>query len=199
MVSNVVFTSLQFIYIYVFSVCILLLFHFQSFEKISPTLLQVLQPLSVVVNVQLTTNRMCMKNNPHASRTSRNKMSVTWDLYCCLVQQWEALRTCCSTFPITTKWCYDQDVKVVPGTTFTKRMCGSLQKHVITWRTCKWSVNIFKTATWGPLGHLLHILNDRFEDTKLLNYLRRPCKVIYNWKHCITYSEAIALTLLTQI
>jgi len=35
-------------------------------------------------------------------------------------------------FPITTKWCFDQDVKVVPGATFTKRMCDrccSLQKR----------------------------------------------------------------------
>jgi len=50
----------------------------------------------------------------------------------CLVRQWETLRTCCSAFPIATKWCFDQDVKVVPGTTFTKRTCnrcGSLQKR----------------------------------------------------------------------
>jgi len=58
-------------------------------------------------------------------------MSTTWDLYCCLLPQCEALHTCCLSFPITTKWCFDQDVKVVPGATFTKRMCdrcGSLQK-----------------------------------------------------------------------
>ena len=38
---------------------------------------------------------------------------------------------CRSAFPITTKWCFDQDVKVVPDATFTKRTCdrcGSLQK-----------------------------------------------------------------------
>jgi len=48
---------------------------------------------------------------------------------------------------------------------------------VITWRTCKWSVNIFKLAAWGPLGqigwgplgHLLHILDEPFQYTKLLN------------------------------
>ena len=38
-----------------------------------------------------------------------------------LVLQCEALCTCCSAFLIATKWCFDQDVKVVPGTTFTKR------------------------------------------------------------------------------
>ena len=44
----------------------------------------------------------------------------------------EALRTCCSAFPITTKWCFDQDAKVLPGATLTKRTCnrcGSLQKR----------------------------------------------------------------------
>jgi len=60
----------------------------------------------------------------HVPQTSRNKMSITWDLCNCLVPQCEALRTCFSAFPITTKWCFDQDVKVVPGTTFTKRTCN---------------------------------------------------------------------------
>jgi len=85
-----------------------------------------------VVNVRFTTNGMCVKNNTHVPRTSRNRMSTTWDLYCCLVPQCEAVRTCCSALLITTKWCFDQDVKVVPGTTFTKRICngcGSLQKR----------------------------------------------------------------------
>jgi len=58
---------------------------------------------------------MWVKKNTHVARTSRNKMSTTRDLYCCLVPQYEALRTCCSALPITTKWCFDQDVKVVPG------------------------------------------------------------------------------------
>jgi len=26
--------------------------------------------------------------------------------------------------PITTKWCFDQNVKVVPDATFTKRICA---------------------------------------------------------------------------
>ena len=95
----------------------------------SPTLLQ---PLSVVVTVWFITNGMCVKNNTNVARTSRNEMITTWDLYCCLVLQCEPLCTCCSTFPITMKWCFDQDVKLVPGTIFTKRtcnMCGSLQKQ----------------------------------------------------------------------
>ena len=57
-------------------------------------------------------------NNIHVAWTSRNKMSTTRNLYCCLVPQREALRTYCSAFPITTKWCFDQDVKVLPGTEF---------------------------------------------------------------------------------
>ena len=87
--------------------------------------------VSIVLNVRFTTNGMCMMNNIHVARTNRNKMFTTWDLHYCLVQQWEALRTCCSAFPITTKWCFDQDVKVVPGATIRTRTCiwcASLQK-----------------------------------------------------------------------
>jgi len=88
--------------------------------------------LSVVVTVWFATNGMCVKNNTNVARTSRNEMITTWDLYCCLVLQGEPLCTCCSTFLITMKWYFDQDVKLVPGTIFTKRtcnMCGSLQKQ----------------------------------------------------------------------
>jgi len=58
-------------------------------------------------------------------------MSTTWDLYFCVLPQRKALHTCRLGFPITTKWFFNQDMKVVPGATFTKRMCdrcGSLQK-----------------------------------------------------------------------
>jgi len=88
--------------------------------------------VSVVVNVWFTTNGICMKNNSHVARINRNKMSTTWFLYCCLVPQCEALRTGCSAFPITTKWCFDQVVKVVLGTNFIRRTCyscGSSQKR----------------------------------------------------------------------
>jgi len=89
--------------------------------------------VSVVLNVRFVTNGLYVKINTHiyASQTSRNRMSTTWDLYCCLLPQCEALHTCRLGFPITTKWCFDQDVKVVPGAIFTKRMCdrcGYLQK-----------------------------------------------------------------------
>ena len=54
---------------------------------------------------------------------TRRRMSTTWDLNCCLLPQCEALHTCCLCFPITTNWCFDQDVKVVTGATFTNRKC----------------------------------------------------------------------------
>jgi len=78
--------------------------------------------VDVVVNMRFTANGMCVKNKTHVAQTSRNKMSTTWNLYCCLVPQCEALRTCCSAFPITTKWFFDQDVKVAPGTTHKKNV-----------------------------------------------------------------------------
>jgi len=80
--------------------------------------------VSIVWNVRFPTNGKCVMNNTRVVRTSTNKISTTWDLYCCLVPQCEGLRTCCSAFPITTKWCFDQHVKMLPGTTFTKRTCN---------------------------------------------------------------------------
>jgi len=112
-------------------------------------------PVNVVVNVCFTTNRMCMKNNTHVAQTNRNKMSTTWDLYCCLVPQREALHTCWSAFPITTKWYLDQDVKVVPGTTFTKRTCnwcGSLRNRgyvvATSWLALPWKCGFHMPNTW---------------------------------------------------
>ena len=99
-------------YNYVFSVCILRVsFILSHFNKSSPTLLQCCSlSVNVVVNVRFTTNGMCVKSN-----TSRNWMSTTWDLYCCLVPQCEALRARYSAFLIRTKWCFNQGVKVVSG------------------------------------------------------------------------------------
>jgi len=96
--------------------------------------------VSIVLNVRFTTNRMCVMNNTRVARTSRNKISTTWDLYSWLVPQCEGLRTCCSAFPITTKWCFDQHVKLVPGTTFTKRTCNRcclLKKRGDVVATCR--------------------------------------------------------------
>jgi len=44
------------------------------------------------------------------------------DLYCCLLPQYEALRTCRLGFLIATKWYCDQAVKAMPSETFTKKV-----------------------------------------------------------------------------
>ena len=69
---------------------------------------------------------MRAKNNTHiyVAQTSNNRVIAACDLYCCVLPQCKALRTCCSDFLITTKWCCDQDVKVVPGAVFTKKSCN---------------------------------------------------------------------------
>ena len=48
---------------------------------------------------------MWVKNNTHlyVERTSNNRVIMACDLYRCLLPQCEALHTCCSGFPITTK------------------------------------------------------------------------------------------------
>jgi len=43
---------------------------------------------------------------------------------CYLLLQCEALHTCGLGFPISTKWCFDHDVKVMPDAAFTKTMCN---------------------------------------------------------------------------
>ena len=110
-----------YIYLSCFRLHFTCLFHSQSFQKsqAQPSCKCCSLSVSIVLNVRFTTNGMCMMNPCGANK--QNKMITTWDLHCCLVQQLEALRTCCSAFPITTKWCIDQDVKVLPGATFTKR------------------------------------------------------------------------------
>jgi len=92
---------------------------------------------------------MCVKNNTHAARTKMR------DLYCCLMWQWEALLTCCPAFPFTANWCFDQHVKVVPGTTFTKgtcNRCGSLQKRGDVVATSRlmwhWKCGVRMPNTW---------------------------------------------------
>ena len=69
----------------------------------------------VALIVWFTTNGMCVKNNTIicVARASNGKRDCEHDLYCCLLPRCEALRACPSGFPIATKWCCDQDVKVV--------------------------------------------------------------------------------------
>jgi len=47
---------------------------------------------------------MCVKDNTiiYVARASNSKRDCEHDLYCCLLPQCEALRTCCSGFPIAT-------------------------------------------------------------------------------------------------
>jgi len=141
--------------------------------------------LSALLNVRFTTNEICMMINKHVARRSRNKMMTTWDLHCCLVQQWEALRTCYSAFPITKTWCFDQDVKVVPGATFTKRTCnrcGSLQKRGDV-------IGIFQLAL--HLKFVFHIMNTS-------TMLRRPEPTKERVEPTILLTVAIEITHLTR-
>ena len=59
----------------------------------------------VALNVWFTTNGKCVKNNTdiYVAWTSNKRVIAARDLYCCLLPQCEALRTCCSGFPIATK------------------------------------------------------------------------------------------------
>ena len=88
------------------------------------------------------------------ARTSNNTVISSGNLYCCLLPQCEALRTCHLGFLIITKWCCAQNVKVVPGAAFTKRTCnrcGSLQKGedvVATyWLALHWMSNSPQTGS----------------------------------------------------
>ena len=85
----------------------------------------------VALIVWFTTNGMAWRTTPYiyVARTSNNRVIMACELYCSLLPQCEALRICRSGIPIATKWCCDQDVKVVRSSAFTQRMCdqcGSL-------------------------------------------------------------------------
>jgi len=99
----------------------------------------------VAWNVWFTTNGMCAKNNNTAytnvGRTSNNRVIAARDLYCCLLPQCKASRTCCSGFPIATKWCCDQDAMVVPCETFTQRAVRSV-RFVVKRRGCCCSISL---------------------------------------------------------
>jgi len=61
-------------------------------------------PLIMLVN--LVNSWLCLL-------TVMTRVISLGELYCCLLPQCKALRTCCSGFPIATKWYCDQDVAVV--------------------------------------------------------------------------------------
>jgi len=58
--------------------------------------------VSMVLNVQHTTNGLCMKNYTHiqVARTSNNRVILAHYLYCSLLPQCDALLTSCSDFLI---------------------------------------------------------------------------------------------------
>jgi len=72
----------------------------------------------VVLIVWFTTHGMCVKNNTiiYVTRASNSKRDCEHDLYCCLLPQCEALRTCRSGFPIATValpnacYCFPQQI-----------------------------------------------------------------------------------------
>jgi len=43
----------------------------------------------------------------HVARTSNNRVISSGDLYCCLLLRCEALRTCCSGYPIAAQDMYN--------------------------------------------------------------------------------------------
>ena len=99
---------------------------------------------STVLSVRFITNGMSVENNTHiyVAQTSRYRMSMTCNLCCCLLPQCEALYTCRSGFPIATKWCCDQGLKVLPGApTVDEHFCNT---------NCRFLLAII-FRTWGPL------------------------------------------------
>jgi len=82
-----------------------------------------------------TTPFICME------RTSNNRVIMACELYCCLLPQCEALRICRSGYPIATKWCCDQDVKVVRSSAFTQRTsdrCVRCKKEGMLLQPLRW-------------------------------------------------------------
>ena len=87
----------------------------------------------VALNVWFTTNGMYVKNNN--IYMWRDQAIIEWSrrvistVACCHSAKLSSHAA--RAFPIATKWCCDQDVKVVPGSAFTQRTCdrcGSLWK-----------------------------------------------------------------------
>jgi len=79
------------------------------------------------------------------------------ELYCCLLPQFEALRICRSGFPIATKWCCDQDVKVVRSSGFTqKRAIGAVR--------CKKEGMLLQPLQWCCVDCVIHHERDVREE-----------------------------------
>ena len=73
--------------------------------------------IGVALNVRFTTKRMCAKNNirKFVARTSNNRVIATHYLYCYLLPQSEALRTCRSSSRMATTSCTKVTSKIACG------------------------------------------------------------------------------------
>ena len=141
----------------------------------------------VAWNVWFTTNGMCAKNNNTAytnvGRTSNNRVIAARDLYCCLLPQCKASRTCCSGFPIATKWCCDQDAKVVPCETFTQRACdrcGSLWKGGDVVATSRLNVRFPTNRTCAKNN--THIYVARTSNIRVIIVCELYCCLLPQWE-----------------
>ena len=96
MVTNVVLASLiaGYFYLSFFSLHFTCLFHSQSFQTSSPTWLQMLQTLTQGCVECVIHKERDVQEEKHpymyVAQTSRNRMSMTCDLYCSLLPQYEA-------------------------------------------------------------------------------------------------------------
>ena len=82
----------------------------------------------VALIMWFTTDGMCVKNSTiiYVARASNNMRDCDHDLYCCLLPQCEALRTCRSGFPIVT-WVKHRDRVVLEPLAATWEFQQTLQ------------------------------------------------------------------------
>jgi len=147
---------------------------------------------------------MCTKNNTsYVAWTSNNRVIMACELYCCLLPQCDALRTCSSGFPIAKKWCCDQDMKVVLCETYAKRTCdrcGSLWKVDTVATTPHWRCAecvFYHERNVGEEQHLIYVArtsNNRVTMTcELYCYLLPQCEPLRTCKLGFSDSNKMVL------
>ena len=94
------------------------------------------------------------------------------ELYCCLLPQCEALRTCRSGFPIATKWCCDQDVKVVPAS-HKERAIGAVR--------CKKEGMLLQPLRWCCVKCVIHHERDVREEQHHTYMWREQATIEWSW------------------
>jgi len=72
-------------------------------------------------------------------------------------------------FPIATKWCCDQDVKVVPGAAFTKRTWDRAVR-------CKKEGMLLQLLGWRCVGCVIHHERDVREEQQYICMVRTSSK-----------------------